>query len=118
MPPSAASARTAEQVRDGAAASGLLPLFQKLDLDTDAPSLERAVNWLADQGGRTVADLREMPPGTYTCKELAECLGLPPIMAQRLLTALEGMSARCIHIRLRICVHRDILHAHTHRHIY
>jgi hypothetical protein len=47
-------------------------------------SLERAVKWLADQGAHTVADLRELPPGTYTCKELAESLGLPLVKAQRL----------------------------------
>jgi hypothetical protein len=48
------------------------------------------MSWLADQGADTVADLRELPPGTYTCKELAESLGLPVVKAQRLLTALEG----------------------------
>jgi hypothetical protein len=79
-----------QQVRAAAEASGLLPLFESLNLSTDAPSLERAVNWLADQGADTVADLRELPPGTYTCKELAESLGLPVVKAQRLLTALEG----------------------------
>ena len=100
VPPSAVSARTAEQVRDGAAASGLLPLFQELNLvvlDTDVQRLERAVNWLVLQGARTVADLRELPPGTYTCKELADSLGLPLIMAQRLLTAIEGTKSSAIH---------------------
>jgi hypothetical protein len=94
-PPSAVSARAAEQVRAAAAATGLLPLFQTLDLGTDAPSLERAVNWLALQGAQTVADLRELPPGTYTCKDLAEDLGLPLVQAQRLLTALEGTKSSC-----------------------
>ena len=90
VPPSAVSTKPAEQVRDAAAASGLLPLFEALELSTDAPSLERAAKWLALQGAKTVADLRELPPGTYTCKELAESLGLPVVKAQRLLTALEG----------------------------
>ncbi len=53
-------------------------------------SLERAAHWLTLQGADTVADLRELPPGTYTCKELADSLGLPMLKAQRLLTALEG----------------------------
>ena len=86
VPRTAVSARITEQV----AASGLLPLFESLSLGTDAPSLERAVNWLADQGADTVADLRALPPGTYTCSKLAEGLGLPLVKAQRLLTALEG----------------------------
>ena len=89
------SARAAEQVRDAAAASGLLPLFESLNLGTDAPSLERAMTWLAVQGAETVADLRELPPGTYTCKELAESLGVPVVKAQRLLTALEGAKSSC-----------------------
>ena len=87
-----------EQVRAAAAESGLLPLFQTLNLGTDVPSLERAMNWLADQGADTVADLRELPPGTYTCKELAESLGLPVVKAQRLLTALEGAKDRYVYI--------------------
>ena len=95
--PSAVSARTAEQVRAAAEASGLLLLFQKLNLDTDAQSLERAAHWLKLQGARTVADLRELPPGTYTCKDLADSLGLPLIMAQRLLTAIEGTKSSAIH---------------------
>ena len=80
----------AEQVREAAAASGLLALFESLHLGTDAPSLERAAHWLAHQGAETVADLRELPPDTYTCSKLAEGLGLPLLKAQRLLTALEG----------------------------
>jgi hypothetical protein len=95
--PSTVSARTAEQVRAAAEASGLLLLFQKLNHDTDAQSLERAAHWLKLQGARTVADLRELPPGTYTCKELADSLGLPLIMAQRLLTAIEGTKSSAIH---------------------
>jgi hypothetical protein len=79
-----------KQVLAAAEASGLLPLFQSLKIRTDAQSLERAVGWLALQGADTVADLRALPPGTYTCKELAESLGLPVVQAQRLLTALEG----------------------------
>ena len=51
------------------------------------------MKWLADQGADTVVDLRELPPGTYTCRELAESLGLPLVKAQRLLTALEGARA-------------------------
>ena len=51
------------------------------------------MHWLTLQSAKTVADLRELPPGTYTCKELAESLGLPLIKAQRLLTALEGTRA-------------------------
>jgi hypothetical protein len=96
--PSSVSARAAEQVRAAAEASGLLPLFQTLDLGTDAQSLERAGDWLADQGAKTVADLRELPPGTYTCSKLADGLGLPMLTAQRLLTALEGAKDRCIYI--------------------
>ena len=84
-----------KQVLAAAAASGLLPLFQTLKISTDAPSLERAVDWLALQGAGTVADLRALPPGTYTCKELADGLGLPVVQAQRLLTALEGAKSSC-----------------------
>ena len=51
------------------------------------------MHWLTLQGADMVADLRELPPGTYTCKELAESLGLPLLKAQRLLTALEGARA-------------------------
>jgi hypothetical protein len=98
VPRSAVSARLIEQVREAAEASGLLPLFQTLHLDTDAQSLERAGSWLADQGARTVGDLRELPPGTYACSKLADGLGLPMLTAQRLLTALEGAKDRCIHI--------------------
>jgi hypothetical protein len=79
-----------EQVLAAAEASGLLPLFQTLKISTDAPSLERAVDWLTLQGADTVADLRALPPGTYTCKELADSLGLPVVQAQWLLTTLEG----------------------------
>ena len=57
------------------------------------PSLERAAHWLTLQGADTVADLRELPPGTYTCTKLADSLALPLIKAQRLLTALEGAFA-------------------------
>ena len=53
------------------------------------------MHWLTLQGADTVADLRELPPGTYTCKELAESLGLPVVQAQRLLTALEGAKSSC-----------------------
>ena len=74
------------------AASGLEPLFQTLGLDTDAQSLERAVTWLKKQGANNVADLNQLPPGTYSCRELAESLGLPLLKAQRLLSALEGAS--------------------------
>ena len=84
-----------EQVLAAAEASGLLPLFHTLKIRTDAQSLERAVDWLALQGADTVADLRALPPGTYTCKELAESLGLPVVQAQRLLTALEGANSSC-----------------------
>ena len=79
-----------EQVHAAAEASGLLPLFKALNLSTDVQSLERAMHWLTLQGADTVADLRELPPGTYTCTKLAESLGLPLVKAQRLLTALEG----------------------------
>ena len=84
-----------KQVFAAAAASGLLPLFETLKISTDAPSLERAGHWLTQQGADTVADLRELPPGTYTCKELADGLGLPMLTAQRLLTALEGAKSSC-----------------------
>ena len=84
-----------EQVLAAAEASGLLPLFHTLKIRTDAQSLERAVDWLALQGADTVADLRALPPGTYTCKELADGLGLPMLTAQRLLTALEGAKSSC-----------------------
>ncbi len=95
--PIAVSKRAAEQVLDAATASGLLPLFQSLNLGTDAPSLGRAIKWLADQGADTVADLRALPPGTYTCSKLADSLGLPVVKAQRLLTALEGAKSAAIH---------------------
>ena len=55
------------------------------------------MTWLAVQGAETVADLRELPPGTYTCKELAESLGVPVVKAQRLLTALEGANPAIHH---------------------
>jgi hypothetical protein len=84
-----------KQVLAAAAALGLLPLFQTLKISTDAPSLERAADWLVLQGAGTVADLRALPPGTYTCKELADGLGLPMLTAQRLLTALEGAKSSC-----------------------
>jgi hypothetical protein len=45
------------------------------------------------QGADTVADLRELPPGTYTFTKLADSLGLPLIKAHRLLTALKGTRA-------------------------
>ncbi len=75
------------------AATGLEPLFQTLGLDTDGQSLQRAMHWLKHQGANNVADLRELPPGTYSCRELAESLGLPLLKAQRLLSALEGTQA-------------------------
>ena len=78
-------------------ATGLEPLFQKLGLDTDAQSLRRAMTWLKHQGADTVADLRELPPGTYLCKDLADDLGLPLLKAQRLLSALEGTTSSAIH---------------------
>ncbi len=68
-------------------------MFEALKISTEVESLERAAHWLTLQGADTVADLRELPPGTYTCKELAESLGLPLLKAQRLLTALEGARA-------------------------
>ena len=80
-------------------ATGLEPLFQKLGLDTDAQSLRRAMTWLKHQGADTVADLRELPPGTYLCKDLADDLGLPLLKAQRLLSALEGTKSSAIHRR-------------------
>ena len=78
-------------------ATGLEPLFQALGLDTDAQSVGRAVTWLKQQGADTVTDLNQLPPGTYTCKELAESLGLPLLQAQRLLSALEGATSSGIH---------------------
>jgi hypothetical protein len=75
------------------AATGLKPLFQTLGLDTDKKSLRRAMHWLKHQGANTVADLNQLPPGTYSCKDLAESLGLPLLKAQRLLSALEGTQA-------------------------
>jgi hypothetical protein len=93
VPWSTVSASAAEQVLAAAEASGLLPLFETLKISTDVQSLERAAHWLTLQGADTVADLRELPPGTYTCKELAESLGLPMLKAQRLLMALEGTRA-------------------------
>jgi hypothetical protein len=86
-------ASAAKQVLAAAEASGLLPLFKALNLSTDVQSLERAMHWLMLQGADTVADLRELPPGTYTCTKLADGLGVPLIKAQRLLTALEGTRA-------------------------
>jgi len=74
-------------------ATGLEPLFQAIGLDTDAPSLQRAMHWLKQQGADKVADLNQLPPGTYSCRELAESLGLPLLKAQRLLSALEGTQA-------------------------
>jgi hypothetical protein len=71
-------------------ASGLEPLFQKLGLGTDAQTLQLAIRWLKRQGANTLADLNHLPPGTYTCKELADSLGLPVVQAQWLLTELEG----------------------------
>jgi hypothetical protein len=55
------------------------------------------VTWLKQQGADTVADLRELPPGTYLCKDLADDLGLPLLKAQRLLSALEGTTSSAIH---------------------
>ncbi len=49
--------------------------------------------WLKHQGADTVADLNQLPPGTYSCKDLADDLGLPMLKAQRLLSALEGTQA-------------------------
>ena len=51
---------------------------------------------LKHQGADTVADLRELPPGTYSCKDLADGLGIPMLKAQRLLTALEGTKSSAI----------------------
>jgi hypothetical protein len=73
-----------------AAVSGLVSLFQTLNLDTDPQSLIRAMKWLKHQGADTVADLKQLRPGTYTCKDLADGLSLPMIKAHRLLLALEG----------------------------
>jgi hypothetical protein len=79
------------------AASGLEPLFQELGLDTDAPSLLRAMHWLELQFCvKRVADLK-LRPGTYPCNHLAESLGLPLLQAQRLLSALEGTTSSGIH---------------------
>ena len=77
-------------------ASGLEPLFQTLGLDTDAPSLQRAMTWLKHQGADKVADLNQLPPGTYRCSKLADNLGLPMLKAQRLLSAFEGTKSSAI----------------------
>ncbi len=79
------------------AATGLVPLFQKLGLDTDVASLQRAATWLKLQGANNVADLNQLPPGTYSCKDLADDLVLPMLKAQRLLSALEGTKSSAIH---------------------
>ncbi len=55
------------------------------------------MTWLKHQGADKVADLNQLPPGTYSCKDLAESLGLPMLKAQRLLTALEGTTSSAIH---------------------
>ena len=78
-------------------ATGLEPLFQAIGLDTDAPSLQRAMHWLKQQGADNVAGLNQLPPGTYSCKDLADGLGLPMLKAQRLLSALEGTTSSGIH---------------------
>ncbi len=67
-----------------------MALFEELGLDTGAQAMQRALAWLTHQGAEHVDELRELPAGTYTCKELADALGLPLIKAQRLLGALEG----------------------------
>ncbi len=81
------------------APTGLEPLFQKLGLDTDMASLERAATWLKHQGANKVADLNQLPPGSYTCKDLADGLSMPMLKAQRLLSALEGTKSSAIHRR-------------------
>jgi hypothetical protein len=55
------------------------------------------MTWLKHQGADTVADLNQLPPGTYSCKDLAESLRLPMLKAQRLLSALEGTKSSAIH---------------------
>jgi hypothetical protein len=55
------------------------------------------MTWLKHQGADTVADLNQLPPGTYTCKDLADGLGMPMLKAQRLLSALEGTKSSAIH---------------------
>jgi hypothetical protein len=82
--------RRQEEERLALPASGLEPLFQKLGLGTDAQTLQLAIRWLKLQGANTLADLNHLPAGTYTCKELADSLGLPVVQAQWLLTELEG----------------------------
>ncbi len=79
------------------AATGLEPLFQAIGLDTDLASLQRAMHWLKRQGADKVADLNQLPPGTYRCSKLADNLGLPMLKAQRLLSALEGTKSSAIH---------------------
>jgi hypothetical protein len=81
-----------EAERIAIAATGLEPLFQAIGLDTDAQSLQRAMTWLKQQGANKVADLNQLRPGTYTCKDLADGLGLPMLEAHRLLLAIEGAS--------------------------
>ena len=55
------------------------------------------MTWLKHQGADNVADLNQLPPGTYSCKDLADDLGLPLLKAQRLLSALEGTKSSAIH---------------------
>jgi hypothetical protein len=54
------------------------------------------MHWLKHQGADKVADLNQLPPGTYSCKDLAESLGLPMLKAQRLLSAFEGTKSSAI----------------------
>ncbi len=62
-------------------ATGLEPLFQTLGLDTDAQSVGCAVTWLKHQGADTVANLNQLPPGSYTCTDLADRLSMPMLKA-------------------------------------
>jgi hypothetical protein len=55
------------------------------------------MTWLKRQGANKVADLNQLRPGTYTCKDLADGLGLPMLKAQRLLSAIEGTNSSAIH---------------------
>jgi hypothetical protein len=57
------------------------------------------MTWLKHQGADNVADLNQLPPGSYTCKDLADGLSMPMLKAQRLLSALEGTKSSPIHRR-------------------
>ena len=57
------------------------------------------MTWLKRQGANKVADLNQLRPGTYTCKDLADGLSMPMLKAQRLLSALEGTNSSAIHRR-------------------